>query len=49
MRAVYEVDVQMDRGPAGMLSIKGQCVFFARGNAEKGYSLVGWVDRTGGC
>jgi hypothetical protein len=49
LRAVYEVDIRMDRGRAGWLSIRGTCVFFAVGSESSGYHLIGWVDRTGGC
>ncbi len=49
LRAVYQVDIAMDRGKAGQLAIRGTCVFFAVGSERSGYLLVGWVDRTGGC
>jgi hypothetical protein len=49
LRATYEVDVVMDRGAAGCLAIRGTCVFYAVGNRDTGYRLIGWVDRTGGC
>lgn len=49
VKGVYQVDIRMDRGTAGSLSIRGTCVFFAVGNESHGYRLIGWVDRTGSC
>ncbi len=49
LKGTYLVDIRMDRGEAGNLSIRGTCVFFAVGSESVGYRLIGWVDRTGGC
>jgi len=49
LKGIYQVDIIMDRGTEGFLSIRGTCVFFAVGSASAGYQLIGWVDRTGGC
>ncbi len=49
LKGIYQVDIVMDRGPEGTLSIRGTCVFFAVGSGSVGYRLIGWVDRTGGC
>ena len=49
LKGTYLVDIRMDRGTAGSLSIRGTCVFFAVGSENAGYRLIGWVDLTGGC
>jgi len=49
LKGVFQVDIRMDRGEAGSLSIRGTCVFFVVGNESTGYQLIGWVDRTGSC
>ena len=49
VKGTYLVDIQMDRGQAGTLSIRGTCVFFVVETADSGYRLIGWVDLTDGC
>jgi hypothetical protein len=49
LKGNYLVDIVMDRGQEGILSIKGTCVFYVVGSRSAGYQLIGWVDRTGGC
>lgn len=48
-KGIFQVDIVMDRGEAGNLSIRGTCVFFVVGSERVGFRLIGWVDRTGGC
>ena len=48
-KGVFLVDIRMNRGEAGSLSIRGTCVFFVVGSESTGYQLIGWVDRTGSC
>ena len=49
LKANFLVNIFMDRGKAGSMSIRGTCVFFVVGSESAGYQLIGWVDRTGGC
>lgn len=49
LKGTFKVDVRMDRGEAGSLSIRGTCVFFVVGSESVGYQLIGWVDLTGEC
>jgi len=46
LKGTYRVEIRMDRGEAGNLSIRGTCVFFVVGSERVGYRLIGWVDRT---
>jgi len=49
LKGIFQVDIVMDRGKAGNLSIRGTCVFFVVGSERVGFQMIGWVDRTGGC
>ncbi|MCK9995387.1 MAG: hypothetical protein KAH56_03790 [Candidatus Krumholzibacteria bacterium] len=49
LKGIFHVDIFLDRGEAGSLSIRGTCVFFVVGSERVGFRLIGWVDRTGGC